>query len=107
MSDKTATTEHADDERSTEQESESSPHFDKQLLSDLSVNIFPIIIIAAFVLIFGLLSPESGDPLLLFHAALVGGVVLVSVVAGWVISREDSELDGSVASDRGTDSDHD
>lgn len=106
MPDKTTTTEHADDERPTEQESDPAPHFDKQLLSDLSVNVIPIIIIAAFVLVFALISPENGDPLLLFHAALVGGVVLVSAVAGWVISREDGELDGSVASNHGTDSEH-
>jgi hypothetical protein len=105
MPEKTNTTNHSDDERLTEQESETASHFDGQLLSDLSVNIVPIIIIAAFVLIFGLSSPEGSDPLLLFHAALVGGVVLVSIVAGWVISREDSELTGSVASTHGTDSD--
>lgn len=105
MSEKTNTTNHSDDERPTEQDSETTSHVDRQLLSDLSVNIVPIIIIAAFVLIFGLISPESSDPLLLFHAALVGGVVLVSIVAGLVISREDSELNGSVASAHRTDSD--
>ena len=69
----------------------------ERLLSDLFVNAVPIAIIAAFVLLFGLLSPVSGrtDPLLGFHAALVGGIVLVSAVAGWVISREDEPLQGS------------
>lgn len=106
MADETTTTEHADDERPTDQESEPASHVDRQLLSDLSVNVIPIIIIAAFVLIFGLLSPESGDPLLLFHGVLIGGVVLVSAVAGWVISREDGELDGSVTNNPETDSEH-
>lgn len=72
--------------------------FDSQLLSDLFVNVVPIAIIAAFVLMFGLLSPAGGDPLLLFHGALIGGVVLVSIVAGWVISNEDGELEGSAGS---------
>jgi hypothetical protein len=79
------------------------------LLSDLFVNVVPIAIIAAFVLMFGLLSPASGsgDPLLLFHGALIGGIVLVSVVAGWVISREDSALQGSAANDYDGESDAD
>lgn len=105
MPDKTDTTEHADDERPTEQDSETAPHFHRERLSDLSVNIGPIIIIAVVVLIFGLISPKSGDPLFLFHAVLVCGVV-VSAVAGWMISREDSELGGSVASRPETDSDN-
>lgn len=104
MPEKTDTTNHSDD-GPTEQESEPASHSDRQILSDLSVNLVPIIIIAAFVLIFGLSSPERSDPLLLFHAAVVGGVVLISIVAGWVISREDSELTGSVASTHGTNSD--
>ncbi|WP_424019071.1 DUF6684 family protein [Halorientalis pallida] len=75
--------------------------FDRQLLSDLFVNVVPIAIIAAFVLLFGLFSSGGvgGDPLLLFHGALIGGVVLVSVVAGWVISGEDSPLEGSAANE--------
>ncbi|SEP22852.1 hypothetical protein SAMN05216388_10492 [Halorientalis persicus] len=75
--------------------------FDRQLLSDLFVNVVPIAIIAAFVLMFGLFSSggEGGDPLLLFHGALIGGVVLVSVVAGWIISGEDSPLEGSAANE--------
>jgi hypothetical protein len=81
--------------------------FDRQLLSDLFVNVVPIAIIAAFVLMFGLFSSggAGGDPLLLFHGALIGGVVLISVVAGWVISREDSPLEGSAANDREGESD--
>jgi hypothetical protein len=82
--------------------------FDRQLLSDLSINVVPIVIIAAFVLMFGLLSPAGeGDPLVLFHGALVVGVVLVSLVSGWLIRREDSPLEGSVASDPGPDRDDD
>ncbi|MFB6127541.1 MAG: DUF6684 family protein [Halolamina sp.] len=73
--------------------------FDAGLLSDLFVNAVPIVIIAAFVVAFGFLSPVGGrgDPLVLFHGALVGGVVLVSVVAGWVIARQDDPLEGSAA----------
>ncbi|RXK49164.1 DUF6684 family protein [Halorientalis pallida] len=81
--------------------------FDRQLLSDLFVNVVPIAIIAAFVVMFGLFSSggEGGDPLLLFHGALIGGVVLVSIVAGWVISGEDSPLEGSVAGGYDSESD--
>jgi len=70
---------------------------DGQLLSDLSVNVVPIGIIAAFTLLFLLLSPEGavGDSVLLFHAALIGGVVIVSAIAGWAIGRNDSPLEGS------------
>lgn len=70
---------------------------DGELLSDLFVNVVPIAILVAFVAAFALRSPGAGesDPLLLFHAALIGGIVLVSVVAGWVIRREDAPLEGS------------
>lgn len=105
MPDTTDTTENAADEASTEQESGSATYVDRQLLSDLSINVVPIVIIAAFVLVFGLLSSEGSGPLLLFHAGLIGGVVLVSAIAGWVISREDGELVGSAAKTRDTDSD--
>jgi hypothetical protein len=76
--------------------------FDRQLLSDLSVNVVPILIMAVLVLAFIVLLPgsEGGDPLLLFHGALVLGVVLVSAVAGWVISREDAPLEGAAARTR-------
>jgi hypothetical protein len=72
---------------------------ERGLLSDLFVNAVPIAILAAFVAMFALLSPGSGesDPLLLFHGALVVGIVLVSAVAGWVIRREDAPLQGSAA----------
>ena len=94
-------------ERTTDTRSENSgadadpSDFDRELLSDLFVNVVPIAIIAVFVLMFGLLSPAngSGDPLLLFHGGLIGGIVLVSVVAGWLISGEDGPLEGSAAND--------
>ena len=77
---------------------------DGQLLSDLFVNVVPIAIIGAFVLMFGLLSPGGDDPLLFFHGALIVGVVLVSAVAAWIIRSEDSPLEGSAAgeTDAGT-----
>jgi len=89
------TTAEGPDDDSTE-----SDGLDRQLLSDLSINVVPIAIIAVFVLIFTVFSPSGGDsdPLLLFHGALVVGIVTVSAVAGWVISREDAPLEGSVAS---------
>jgi len=105
MPDTADTTDRPADEAPTEQESDTASHVDRQLLSDLSINVVPIVIIAAFVLVFGLVSSEGSGPLLLFHAALIGGVVLVSAVAGWVISREDGELVGSAASTRDTNSD--
>lgn len=81
--------------------------FDTELLSDLFVNVVPIAIIAAFVLLFNRRSPgEGGDPLLLFHSALIGGIVLVSLVAGWIIRGEDSPLEGSAATDRDGEADH-
>jgi hypothetical protein len=38
---------------------------------------------------------------------LIGGVVLVSVIAGWVIKKMDSPLEGSAARSYDTESDHD
>ena len=83
--------------------------FDAGLLSDLFVNVIPIAIIVAFVLLFNLFSPggEGGDPLLLFHGAMIGGIVLVSIVAGYIIRGEDSPLEGSAATGHDTDSDGD
>jgi len=75
-----------------------------QLVSDLFVNVVPIAIIAAFVLMFGLLSPGGDDPLLFFHGALIVGVVLVSAVAAWIIHGEDSPLEGSAAGETAADS---
>jgi hypothetical protein len=95
-------------DEATEPDGVSDRVFDGELLSDLFVNAVPIAIIAAFVLMFGLLSPAGeGDPLVLFHGALVAGVVLVSVVSGWLIRREDSPLEGSAATDPGTESEAD
>jgi hypothetical protein len=75
-----------------------SPVFDRETLSDLLVNAVPIGIILAFVLMFGLASPgESGDPLVLFHAALVVGVVAVSYVSARVIAATGAPLTGSAA----------
>ncbi|MEZ3145584.1 DUF6684 family protein [Halobaculum sp. MBLA0143] len=68
------------------------------LVSDLSVNVIPILILAVFVSLFWVWSPlggEGGDPLLLFHAALIVGVVAVSAVAGWVIRKQDQPLQGT------------
>lgn len=71
---------------------------DGQLLSDLSVNLVPIVIIIAFTLLFLALAPgDVGDTVLLFHGALIGGVVLVSLVAGWAIRRKQAPLEGSAA----------
>jgi hypothetical protein len=72
------------------------------VLSDLLVNVVPIGIILVFLFVFTVLSPlggDGGDPLVLFHGALIGGVVLVSAVAGWVIRQEDAPLQGSAARD--------
>lgn len=75
--------------------------FDRRLLSDLSVNVVPIAIIAVFTLLFVVAWPADGigDSVLLFHGALVGGVVVVSVVAGWAITRKRAPLEGSAARD--------
>jgi len=98
-----------DDRESTQSNRESAdaggtsgPSPPRELLSDLFVNVVPIGIILVFVLVFTVLSPlggDGGDPLLLFHTALITGVVLVSVAAGWVIRREDAPLRGSAARD--------
>lgn len=63
----------------------------------------------AFVLLFALLSPggEGGDPLLLFHGSLIGGIVLVSIIADWIIRGEDSPLEGSAAAGRDSEPDRD
>ena len=73
--------------------------FDRRLLSDLSVNVVPIAIIAVFTLLFVVAWPTEGigDSVLLFHGGLVGGVVVVSVVAGWAITRKRAPLEGSAA----------
>jgi hypothetical protein len=85
------------DDPSETADSDGKRWVDAQLLSDLFVNAVPIAILVAFVAAFALRSPGGGesDPLLLFHAALIGGIVLVSVVAGRVIRREDGPLEGS------------
>ncbi|MFC7176297.1 DUF6684 family protein [Halosegnis marinus] len=75
-----------DDERSV---------FSRRTLSDLSVNAVPILVLGAFIGLFALLAPASGaEPLLGFHAALVGGVLLVSYVAARAITATGEELDG-------------
>lgn len=81
--------------------------FDRELLSDLFVNAVPILIVVVFLLVFTVQSPLDGgsDPLWLFHGALIGGVVLVSIVAGWVIRNEDQPLEGTAG--RRDDSDDD
>ena len=82
--------------------------FDRRLLSDLSVNVVPIGIIVAFTLLVVFVpAGEASDSVLLFHAALVGGVVLVSVVAGGGITRQNSPLEGSAARSYDTESDRD
>lgn len=72
--------------------------FSRQMLSDLSVNAVPILIIAAFVGLFAVLAPESGaEPLLGFHLALVVGIVVVSYVAAQAVAATGEELDGERA----------
>lgn len=87
----------ADDDSAAALEGADRRVVDRRLLSDLSVNAVPIAIIAAFVLGFVVLSGSDHDPLLVFHAALIGGVLLVSAVAGWAVAREDAPLEGSAA----------
>lgn len=91
----------SDDQQSTDG---SSPRagsdatvLDRPTLSDLLVNAVPIGIIVAFVLMFGLASSggAGGDPLLLFHGALIVGVVLVSYVSARVIAGTGAPLTGS------------
>ena len=78
---------------------------DGDLLSDLSVNAAPIGIIVAFTLVVVVFSPGgAGDSVLLFHGALIGGVVVVSAVAGWAIRRGDSPLEGSAGRSNDTSS---
>jgi hypothetical protein len=72
-------------------------------LSDISINAVPIVIIAAFVLKFGLLGPGGDDPLILFHVALVVGVVVVSCVSARIIRGEREPLQGSAAGSVGPD----
>ena len=97
-----------DDDPPTRSDREERRGFDTQLLSDLSVNVVPIGIIVAFTLLV-VVAPagEVGGSVLLFHAALIGGVVLVSVVAGWAITRLDSPLEGSASRSYDTGSDRD
>jgi len=99
MSQETDAPEPADDDPSSVPDRDERRRFDRELLSDLSVNVVPIVIIAVFTLGFLVFWPagEATDPVLLFHAVLVVGVVLVSVVAGWTIGRKDSPLEGSAA----------
>jgi len=79
---------------------------DRDLLSDLSVNAIPLGIIVAFTLVVVVAPPGgAGRSVLLFHGALIGGVVLVSAVAGWAIRRLGAPLEGSAARSYDTDSD--
>lgn len=57
--------------------------FDAGLPSDLFINVVLIAIVAAFVLLLALFAPggEGSDSLRL-HSALLGGIVLVSIVVG-------------------------
>ena len=93
----------SDEAESTDASSDSTAAggIDTEILSDLFVNAVPIAIIAAFVLGFGLLSPDraGGDPLVFFHGALIAGVVLVSYVAARVVGRQEAPLEGSAAGD--------
>ncbi|MBB6645996.1 DUF6684 family protein [Halobellus ruber] len=98
-----------DDATSAASKPDGRREFDRELLSDLSVNLVPIGIIAVFTLLFVVLRPagDVSDSVIVFHAALVGGVVLVSVVAGWAITRKRSPLEGSAARSYDTESDRD
>jgi hypothetical protein len=109
MSRDTGSKDRADNGPSVARDRKKRRGFDRQLLFDLSVNVVPIGIIAVFTLFFVVLSPTGGvgDSVLLFHGALIGGVVLVSVIAGWVIKKMDSPLEGSAARSYDTESDHD
>jgi hypothetical protein len=81
--------------------------FDGRTLSDLFVNLVPVCIIAAFVALFSALPlyGSGSEPLLAFHAAIVGGVALVSYVAARAIAGDERRLglDGSVAARGGVD----
>jgi hypothetical protein len=73
---------------------------DRQTLSDLFVNVVPVLIMGALLVVFQLLAPGSGgEPLLGMHLALIGGVVLVSYVAARVVANADGELRGPNADD--------
>lgn len=96
MSRETDATDRTDDDPSDRDPERRS--LDTDLLSDLSVNAIPVGIIVAFTAVVVVFSPGgAGDSVLLFHGALIGGVVLVSVVAGVAIKRLGSPLEGSVA----------
>lgn len=80
--------------------------FDGRLLSDLAVNVIPIGIIVALTGVMVAFSPGgAGESVLLFHGALIGGVVVVSVVAGWAVGRVGSPLEGSAGRRYDTESD--
>jgi hypothetical protein len=88
-----------DEEESDERDGEEGQGQRRSLLapatlSDLSVNAIPIGIVGAFVVLFALFSPGSLDaePLLGAHAALVGGIGLVSYVAVRAVLAADGEL---------------
>jgi hypothetical protein len=108
MSRETDVSDH-DDDASAASNPDERQGFDRELLSDLSVNVVPIGIIAVFTLLFVVLRPagDISDSVIAFHAALVGGVVLVSIVAGWAISRMRSPLEGSAARSYDSESDRD
>lgn len=74
---------------------QSASGFDRRLLSDLTVNVIPIGIIVALTVVMVVFSPGgAGKSVLLFHGALIVGVVGVSVVAGWAVGRLGSPLEG-------------
>ncbi len=80
--------------------------FDGRLLSDLAVNVIPIGIIVALTGVMVVFSPGgAGESVLLFHGALIAGVVVVSVVAGWAVGRLGSPLEGSAGRRYDTESD--
>lgn len=109
MNGETSPSEGADDDPSDSPErSAVRDTVDGQLVSDLSVNAIPIGIILAFTAVVVVFSPtdEVGGSVLLFHGALIGGVVLVSGVAGWTIRRLGAPLEGSAARSYDADSNH-
>lgn len=85
---------------------QSASGFDRRLLSDLTVNVIPIDIIVALTVVMVVFSPGgAGKSVLLFHGALIVGVVAVSVVAGWAVGRLGSPLEGSAGRRYDTESD--
>jgi hypothetical protein len=79
----------------TDSDDDAGGAFDQGILSDLFVNVVPILIMGVLLVGFQLLSPGSGgEPLLAMHLALIGGVVLVSYVAARVIAGTGEELQG-------------